>query len=61
MTLSRTLLLPTGLEMVLACHPARTADPMGQDPARQDFDSLTTELDAPAQMPNPFTPHDPSP
>ncbi len=61
MTLSRTLLLPTGLEMTFACHPVRTADPITQDPARPDFDSLTAELEGPMPMPNPFTPADPFP
>jgi hypothetical protein len=61
MTLSRTLLLPTGLEMTFACHPVQATDPMTQDPARPDFDTLAAELDAPAPMPNPFTPHDPFP
>jgi hypothetical protein len=50
MTLSRTLLLPTGMAMTFACHPAEAADPVAQDRAAQDFDPLSEERDAPARQ-----------
>ncbi len=49
MTLSRTLLLPTGMAMTFGCHPARAADPAALDLAP---DSLPADPDAPPEMPD---------